>query len=51
MDNIYVFENNLSRISEELENILEDYPESNGGYDYIVDAIRYINIVLDEYMQ
>lgn len=50
MDKSNIFINDLTDISEQLQNILDEFPENNGGYDYIVDAIRYINTVIDEYM-
>lgn len=51
MDSTYVFERQLKDIADELKEILSEYPETNGGYDYLLEAESYINKVIDEYME
>lgn len=44
------FRDQLLEISDTLQEVLEEYPENNMGYDYLYDAHRYVNTVLDEYV-
>lgn len=44
------FRESILEIADKLQEVLEEFPENNMGYDYLYDAQRYVNTVLDEYV-